>query len=143
MKTEARACAAFLTGRICLGKDAETLYDCIEGRHLDIAGILDKDGVGLIECHPPMNAPVKFDDTGTRYLTYNSQRGEIYINISGNTFKGYDSGSSSLFMGKASGNLVVLYDYKEKSFFKYRLCGKDSRGWLCGAVCHDCVAAPI
>ena len=140
MKSEYRACVSYLAGRLILGRDAETLYECIGGVHQDPMELLGKNEVGLLEANPPSGRPVEFDEIGEKSVLYNSLFGEIYINVSGNTFKGYAGGSSTLFIGKASGNLVVFYDYREKTFFKYRFCSREKRNWVCGAVCHDCVA---
>lgn len=144
MKSECRACISYLAGRLILGRDAETVYECLEGARHDALGLLEKNEAVLVEAKPPMGRPLSFDETGERSVLYNSLFGEIYINISGNTFKGYAGGSSTLFVGKASGNLVVIFDYRKKSFFKYRLCGqkgqrgqKGSFSFYC-EVCNDC-----
>lgn len=143
MRSEYRACICYLAGKLIFDQDAVTMYDCLEGIHLDAAELLDKNNILLLEVRPPLKKPVPFDETGTRYALYGSHSGDIYLNISGNTFKGYSSADSSLFMGKASGNLVVVYDYKAKSFFKYRFCTRDRKNWICGAVCRDCGAGKI
>ncbi len=143
MKSGYRACVSYLAGRLVFGHDAATIYECIEGRHLDAAELLNKNNISLQEIRPPLKKPVPFDELGTRYALYNSLSGDIYLNISGNTFKGYASEDSSLFMGKASGNLVVIYDYREKSFFKYRFCVLEKGGRICGALCRDCGAGKI
>ncbi|MDA8387133.1 MAG: hypothetical protein M0Z58_00550 [Nitrospiraceae bacterium] len=142
MKYECRACVSYLAGRLILGGDApETVYGCIEGVRHDALDLLEKNRADLIEAKPPIGRPLSFDELGERSVLYNSLFGEIYINISGNTFKGYAGGSSTLFVGKASGNLVVIYDYREKSFFKYRMCSRRTTAGVCGEVCRDCARA--
>ena len=143
MKSEYRACISYLAGRLILDKDTAAMYECLEGRHLDAAELMEKNNISLLEVRPPLKKPVPFDELGVRYALYNSRSGEIYLNISGNTFRGYSASDCSLFMGKASGNLVVIYDYRGKSFFKYRFCTPAKAGGICGSVCRDCGAGKI
>ncbi|MDA8086484.1 MAG: hypothetical protein M0Z75_07280 [Nitrospiraceae bacterium] len=143
MKSEYRACVSYLAGRLIFGRDADTVYECLEGSHRDAVELLEKNRISLLEAQPPIGRPVSFHEIGERTALYNSLFGEIYINISGNTFKGYAGGSSTLFVGKASGNLVVIYDYRKRSFFKYRFCSRQKENWQCGAVCRDCVAGDL
>ncbi len=145
MKSEYRACVSYLAGKLMFDQDAVTMYECLEGRHLDAAELLEKNNISLLEASPSLKRPVPFNELGERRVLYNSLSGEVYLNISGTTFKGYAASDCSLFMGKASGNLVVIYDYKEKSFFKYRFCTKTpgKKNWICGAVCRDCGAGKI
>lgn len=140
MRPGHRACICFLAGKLIFGREAATIYDCLEGRLLDTAGLLETDNVSLQEVRPPLGKPVPFDELGTRHAHYNSLSGDIYLNTSGNTFRGYSAADSSLFMGKASGNLVVIYDHREKSFFKYRFCFLEKSGRTCGTFCRGCGA---
>ncbi|MDA8327289.1 MAG: hypothetical protein M0033_13915 [Nitrospiraceae bacterium] len=143
MKSQWRACVSYLAGRLIFGRDADTIYECIEGSHQDTMEMLGKNRISLLEARPPVGRPLSFDEIGERSALYNSLFGQIYINISGNTFKGYAGGNSTFFVGKASGNLVVVYDYREKSFFKYRFCSRQKENWHCRAACHDCVAGNL
>lgn len=147
MKSECRACVSYLAGRLILGRDAMTIYGCLEGVRHDVPDLLERNQAALIEAKPPFGRPLRFDETGERSVLYNTFSGEIYMNISGNTFKGYEAGSSTLFAGKASGNLVVIFDYREKTFFKYRLCGgpktKKGGGIDCGEICRDCAVGKL
>ena len=150
MRTDSRAGIAFLAGRHILGKDAPKVFDVANNEHYDIAAVLEKKGVELLERNPPFGVARNFFELGTASYCYSTNNGPLYLNINGNSFKGYCTVSCSLFAGMASGNLVILYDYKAKKFFQYRLCfsthaqaHKNTNPPVCGQLCNDCVVGKV
>ncbi len=141
MRSVHRACICYLAGRLILGRDAAAIYDCSLGGHIDTAEMLRENDITLLEARPPLkDQAASGGQAAAGCSLYNSRSGEIYLDITKNknTFKAYSSAGSSLFMGKAGGNLVAVYDYREKRFFKYRFCSAWKAVTACGPFCRDC-----
>lgn len=141
MRSRYRACICYLAGRLILGRDAAAIYDCSGGGHIDAAELLEENNISLLEARPPLKKHSASNGPAAICALYNSRSGEIYLDIASKTkniFKAYASADCSLFMGKAGGNLVAVYDYREKSFFKYRLCSARKTILTCGPFCRDC-----
>ena len=46
---------------------------------------------------------------------------QFYLKIEGNSFSGYDYGSSCHFSGKINGNSISIYDYENSSYYNYSI----------------------
>jgi hypothetical protein len=143
MDGENRAIIAFLAGRHIFGKNAHRVYDVMADVHCDCASLMDKRGFRLMEsCTHGDRAGSEMEQS----YHYSAPDGPLFMNINGGSFKVYDSSRSRMFAGLASGNLVVLYDRRAKSFFKFRICSDNLSGpgpMICGQVCDDCASGKI
>lgn len=143
MNKETRAVVAFLAGSHIFGNIAHSIYDVAADERYDAFTLMDERGLHLAESNQPRAEARTAVESSYLYL---SSDGSLFLNIIGNSFKGYDSFSSCLFAGKASSNLIVLYDRRIKSFFKFRICSADfinRTRMICGQVCNDCVVGRI
>ncbi|MDA8169835.1 MAG: hypothetical protein M0Z59_09115 [Nitrospiraceae bacterium] len=118
MKPLARACVAYIAGRLICGTGVCSVFDCSQETELSQTN-LDEGGVKISGLPSGRFLPAS---SSLNYKIRLNERGQnIDLSVKGDFFKGFDHESSCFFAGKVSGKKVYLYDYGELAHFQFRI----------------------
>ena len=120
MKQAVRTCVAYIAGRLISRREAATIYDASQSKHIAISGFVSK---SLIDIHDYLR-DCKMSGSGSREgfrLYDHGEAQHLSLTIEGDTFEGYDYGSVCHFRGKVDGSDISFYDYGETRSYSYRL----------------------
>lgn len=123
MKIYNRTRIAYMAGTLITGKPIFSLYDCDNLTHIEIDSLPD---AGCLR------------EFGHKYKNYAGVNGRkfkyrcacddnkytIDLSIKGNTFIGYITGSSAVFMGNVRGDSIYIYDREDSLHLNYRISGE-------------------
>jgi hypothetical protein len=120
MKSNTRACIAYIAGCLVSGKKASSVYDYSQSKHIMISGKVEKDEVQLYDhdrcCH------LSGKKTGNRFSLYHYGDGHfIDFALDDPKFEGYDYGAACHYSGEVRGDSINIYDYGESSSFSYSI----------------------
>src|SRR2546425_12638848 len=120
MKSNLRACVAFIAGCITSGKRSSSVYDYSRGGYINISGSVDRRGVQIFDhdqgCH------FSGSGNGKQYSLHHYGDGcHVDLRLNGSQFTGYAYGTGSHFTGQVNGGSISVYDYKESGYFNYSI----------------------
>jgi hypothetical protein len=119
MKTDVRACVAYIAGRLISKKKALTLYDVSRSKHLVFSGSVS---ARKFDIHDYAR-DCQMSGRGSRssYRLYDQGEAQhLDLIIDGQKFDGYDYGSICHFTGTVNGSIISLFDYGARRNFTYR-----------------------
>jgi len=121
VKQHNRIRIAYIAGRLITGRCIATLFDCNSRTQIEIDSLPDACGLREFD--------LKYrDNSGLNGSTCHCQYGcekkhSIDLTIKGNTFIGYITGSSAIFMGNVRGDSIYIFDREDSLNLQYRISG--------------------
>lgn len=120
MRSDVRACVAYVALRLISGRSASAVYDYSGSGYITIDGQITAANVNVYD----YSRGAHFGGGGSsgRFRLYDyGHSHHVDLQIKGNSYQGYDYGSSCYFSGSASGTSTSLYDYGSNGYFDYSL----------------------
>jgi len=121
MKANVRACTAFVAGCLISERRALKLYDHAQARTIHFSAIMIERSQVNVYVHDD-NFHFSGTGSGNRFSLYHhGQRHHVDLQIMGNSFEGYDSGTGSNFSGTVNGSTISVVDFGAEDYFRYSL----------------------
>lgn len=118
MNGKARACIAYILGRLVTGKESAGVFDNSQSIHFGFSGNVTSTVVSIHDFE--RNCAVIGKGDGTRlYLHDFGSNTELNLKIKGKQFSGYEEGTSKHFNGSVKSNTVSVYDYEDSTWYHY------------------------
>lgn len=120
MRSDVRACTAYVAMRLISGRSASAVYDYSGSGYVSIDGQITATNVDVYD--HSRGAHFGGNGSGGRFSLYDyGNSSHVDLQINGNNYEGYDYGSSCHFSGTVSGTSTSLYDYGSSGYFDYSL----------------------
>lgn len=120
MRSDVRACAAYVALRLISGRSASAVYDYSGSGYISIDGQITATNVDVYDYS--RGAHFGGNGSGGRFSLYDyGYSHHVDLQINGNNYEGYDYGSSCHFSGTVNGTSTSLYDYGSSGHFDYSL----------------------
>lgn len=120
MDTVVRACVAYIAGRLISGWQTEKIFDFSNGKQHIFGGSVTPQRVHVYDYD--RHCYFGGDFNGTIYpLWHHKDRHYIDLQISGESFSGFDHAKGKVFQGKFTAGKIQLCDYQTNSFFHYSM----------------------
>jgi hypothetical protein len=108
MRPNTRACIAYIAGRLVTGRNASSVYDYSQSKHILVSGTVEESRIQIYDydrgCHFSGNR------NGEKFSLYDYGDSHfVDLSLDGAKFKGYDYGTSSHFSGEVKGNSISIY----------------------------------
>jgi hypothetical protein len=121
LKADIRAVTAFVAGCSILEVRALKVFDYSQSKHIHFSPIvIDRTQVSVYlhdgNCH------FSGTSSGDRFsLFHNGQLHFVDLQLTGNSFIGYDYGSKSHFSGAVNGSIISIVDFGAGDYFRYSI----------------------
>lgn len=115
MDSDKRACLAFIIGR-AENSNIHSVYDFGRGRFCLFTSSGDAGNLQVLDHQ--RNSMLTGSLSGIFDFRTSSY---MYVNMNGNSFTGFDYGSSTFFSGNISDNVIMLYDSQDSSYNTYSM----------------------
>jgi hypothetical protein len=121
MKANVRACTAFVAGCLISERRPLKIYDYAQSRTIHFSAIMIERSQVNVYVHDD-NCHFSGTGSGNRFSLYHhGQRHYVALQLMGNSFAGYDSGTGSNFAGTVTGSTINVVDFGAGDYFKYSL----------------------
>jgi hypothetical protein len=118
MNGKARACIAYIVGRLVSGRDSAGVFDIARSEHFGFSGNVTP---AIVSIHDfERNCAVVGEGDGTRLQLHDfGSSSELSLKIKGKQFSGYENATSKHFNGSVNNNRVSVYDYEDSTWYHY------------------------
>lgn len=118
MNEKARACIAYIVGRMISGRDSAGVFETSQAAHFSFSGNVSP---SLVSVHDiERNCAVIGKGDGVRLHLHDfGSATELSLKIKGKQFSGYEIGTSKPFNGSVNSNTVSVYDYEDSTWYHY------------------------
>ena len=114
MKEHVRAAIAYVAGKLISGSESGSVFDYSTSRYTQFSGTVSAENVSIYDygqsCYIS-GAPQSLYHYGDGHY--------VSLTIEGQTFTGFDYGTSAHFSGNVSVRNISLFDYGEGKYFQY------------------------
>jgi hypothetical protein len=118
MNGKARACIAYILGRLITARDTAGVFDIAQSQHFGFSGNVTSTTVSIHDYE--RNCAVVGKGDGTRLHLHDfGSNCELSLKIKGKQFSGYENGTSKHFNGSVTSNSVAVYDYEDSTWYHY------------------------
>lgn len=121
MKQYNRVRIAFIAGCLITGKRIASLYDANALTSIEIDSL--PDAVFLREFDLKYRDYTGANENNFQFRYNCEKKHAIALTIKGNTFIGYITGSTAVFMGNVRGGSIYIYDREDSLHLNYRISG--------------------
>lgn len=120
MRSDVRACIAYVAIRIISGRNASGVYDNSGAGYISISGQITATNVNVFDYS--RGAHFGGSGSGGRFSLFDyGHSHHVDLKIKGDKYDGFDYGSSCHFSGTVNGASTSLYDYGSGSYHNYSL----------------------
>jgi hypothetical protein len=118
MNGKARACIAYILGRLITGKDSAGVFEVSQSVHFGFSGNVTSTSVSIHDYERNCAVVGKGDGSRLHLHDFGSDS-ELSFKIKGKQFSGYEDGTSKHFNGSVTSNSVSIYDYEDSTWHRY------------------------
>ena len=118
MNGKARACIAYIVGRLISGKDSAGVFETSQSIHFGFSGNVTSTVVSIHDFESNCAVVGKGDGIRLHLHDFGSSS-ELSLKIKGKQFSGYENGTSKHFNGSVNTNRVSIYDYEDSTWYHY------------------------
>ena len=120
MRPNTRACIAYVAVRLVTGRNALSVYDYSQSKHILVSGTVEESRIQIYD--HDRGCEFSGNRNGDKFsLHHYGDSHFVDLFLDATKFKGYDYGTSSPFYGEVTGKSIRVYDYRESSFFNYSI----------------------
>jgi hypothetical protein len=118
MNAKARACIAYIVGRLISGQESAGVFENSQAAHFSFSGNVTSTIVSIHDIERNCAVIGKGDGTRLHLHDFGSST-ELSLKIKGKQFSGYENGTSKHFNGSVNSNQVSVYDYEDATWYHY------------------------